>query len=120
MDRQRPFNYHCARIAILVTVCPHIATMLHSGCNASLWFRDTYNSKTASAVLFLSKSEGGGMLPWILDVQLLKSAGKIHAVLYSCSVKLAEGITAVSELLILKTASGSTDSKFLVVIFANV
>ena len=26
------------------------------------------------------------MLPWILDVQLLKSAGKIHAVLYSSSV----------------------------------
>ena len=25
---QRPFNYHCARIAILVTVCPHIATTL--------------------------------------------------------------------------------------------
>ena len=24
MDRQRPFNYHCARIAILVTVCPHL------------------------------------------------------------------------------------------------
>ena len=34
-------------------------------------------------MLFLSKSEGGGMLPWTLDVQLLKSAGKIHAVLYS-------------------------------------
>ena len=55
-----------------------------SFCNGGL--RDTYNSKTASAVLFLSKSEGGGMLPWILDVQLLKSAGKIHAVLYSSSV----------------------------------
>ena len=37
-------------------------------------------------MLFLSKSEGGGMLPWILDVQLLKSAGKIHDVLYSSSV----------------------------------
>ena len=37
-------------------------------------------------MLFLGKSEGGGMLPWTLDVQLLKSAGKIHAVLYSSSV----------------------------------